>query len=170
MADQELPFSAIAAALVVIGAVLGAGGVYYLAPRAAPEEAASAVEHDHAMHGETDHAEHHGDAWAHPADVPAPTLSISVTPDPVSGWNLHLETTNFRFAPEASGIGAVAGEGHGHLYANGDKLARLYGPWHHIAALPKGEVEITVTLNTNDHRTIAVSGQPTEARQIVIVE
>ena len=38
-----------------------------------------------------------------------------------------------------------------HLYINGEKVARLYGPWYHIAYLEPGKNEILVTLNANNH-------------------
>ena len=93
----------------------------------------------------------------------APGLEISVAPDPSSGWNLHIGTENFRFAPEHAGSGHVAGEGHAHVYVNGEKIVRQYGPWLHLPPLPDGEAVIEVTLNGNDHRMLAVDGKPLKA-------
>ena len=146
-----------ALALLIIGLVFGGGIGFVIA-------AANGVTldgHDHATdHGPVqDHAQHDHSQTVE-AEGPAPTLMIHVTKDPVAGWNLHVMTTNFVFAPERSGASHVPGEGHAHLYANGTKIARLYGPWFHIDSLPAGEVEIEVTLNTNDHSGIAVDGTP----------
>ena len=155
-----------ALALLIIGLVFGGGIGFILA-------AANGVTldgHDHA----TDHVTQAGNADAHDhsqmIDVtgPVPTLAIEIAPDPVSGWNLHVITSHFAFSPGTSGGAHVNGEGHAHLYANGIKLARLYGPWFHIATLPEGEVEIAVTLNSNDHQALAVAGTPLEAMATVL--
>jgi len=99
--------------------------------------------------------EHHA-VLSLPPGSSAPKLSIRVEPDPESGWNLQLRTANFRFSPENASRRHQPGEGHAHLYVNGKKRARLYGHWFHIDRLPKGDVELSVTLNSNDHRTLAV--------------
>ncbi|MHA7775548.1 hypothetical protein [Roseibium sp. M-1] len=93
-----------------------------------------------------------------PAGPNAPTLDISLEPDPVSGWNLHILTENFTFAPAHAGLADVPGEGHAHIYVNGEKVARVYGPWFHVPALPKGAAMVEVTLNANDHSTLAIDG------------
>lgn len=90
----------------------------------------------------------------------APTIALSVLPDPVTGWNLHAETTNFVFAPANSGEAHLAGQGHAHIYLNGEKLARLYGNWFHLGSLPEGPVELRVGLYSNDHKSLSVAGAP----------
>lgn len=134
--------------------------------------------HDHADpgqhaagmdHGAMDHAMMHDT----PIDVPtadAPQIAIMVNPDPMAGYNLHVMTENFTFSPQNASLENVTGEGHAHVYINGEKLGRLYGAWMHLDALPKGEVAIEVTLNTNDHRPIAVNGAAISAVQMIIVE
>ncbi len=148
-----------ALALLLIGLVFGGAFGFVIA-------AANGVTldgHDHSQHLATDGE---GDAHDHSDIIEAtgtpPTITAEITPDPASGWNLHIRTTNFTFAPEASGAAHVEGQGHAHIYANGIKIARAYGPWFHIAALPEGAVEILVTLNTNDHRAIGVDGAPVQ--------
>ena len=106
------------------------------------------------------HASHNASVEAEGA---APTLAISLAKDPVAGWNLRLQTTNFHFAPEHAGCADAPGEGHAHLYLNGEKVSRLYGPWAHIAELPAGETIISVSLNANSHAAIAVDGTPVSA-------
>jgi hypothetical protein len=108
----------------------------------------------------------HDDRLALDPDT-APTLGIAMRPDPASGWNLEILTTNFAFAPEHAGLSHVSGEGHAHVYVNGAKLGRFYGPWIHLDRLPEGRVEIDVTLNANDHRLLAVGGRPVEKSVIV---
>lgn len=113
-----------------------------------------------------DHSAHmhaHGDALMLEAGDDAPTLAIDVTPDPVSGWNVNLKTSNFAFAPSRAGADHVPGEGHAHIYVNGEKIARIYGDWFHIDTLPAGPVEIEVTLTSNDHRALMVGETPLSA-------
>ena len=88
----------------------------------------------------------------------APAVSLAVHKDAQSGYNAQLTTTNFTFSPENASQDHVAGEGHAHLYINGEKVGRLYSDWHHIGALPEGTHTVRVTLNTNDHRGYAHDG------------
>ena len=86
----------------------------------------------------------------------APTLDLVVVRDVDHGWNVNIITENFRFSPEHVGGQPVPGEGHAHLYVDGKQVARVYGPWFHINKLPHGLVDITVTLNANDHSQLVV--------------
>lgn len=132
--------------------------------------------HDHAdpaQHGggHSEAAAHsHGNAVNLPAGVDAPGLAVKVFKDPMAGWNLHVAPTNFRFAPENASATDQPGEGHAHVYVNGVKLARLYGEWMHIPELPKGQVEVKVSLNTNSHGELTVEGIPVAASVNVEVE
>lgn len=102
--------------------------------------------------------------------VDAPEVAIDLTRDPMEGYNLHVQTSNFAFTPEAVGLGDVPGEGHAHVYVNGNKLGRLYGEWMHITHLPKGEVTVAVTLNSNNHSSLAVAGKPITATALLTVQ
>jgi hypothetical protein len=88
-----------------------------------------------------------------------PTVELTAVQDSVSGWNLHLVTTNFAFAPQRAGREVVLGEGHAHLYVDGTKRDRIYGPWYHLASLEPGSHTIEVTLNSNDHAVYQVKGE-----------
>lgn len=88
----------------------------------------------------------------------------------MSGWNLRLKTTNFEFSPENANGPHQAGEGHAHLYVNGKKRARLYGRWFHIDRLPPGRVALTVTLNSNDHRPLAVGMDRVQIDRMIVVD
>ncbi|WP_037547442.1 hypothetical protein [Stappia stellulata] len=117
----------------------------------------------HASHG-------HDEILSLIAGPNAPQLGIEVLQDPASGWNLHIETRNFRFAPEHASGAHVDGEGHAHIYINGEKVARHYGNWFHIATLPTGTNSVEVTLNANDHRALAVGSKPLRAKHTVTVD
>lgn len=96
----------------------------------------------------------------------APTLRIEAFRDG-PGWNLHVIVTNFELTPERVGSKHVAGEGHGHVYLNGVKQARLYSEWYHIDKVPDGDVVVRVTLNSNDHSALSVEASLIEATLIL---
>lgn len=81
---------------------------------------------------------------------------IEVVEDPVGGFNLYVVIENFEFAPELVNQDHAPGKGHAHIYVDGVKIARLYGPAYHIEHLSPGERHIAVTLNANDHRQYAI--------------
>lgn len=104
-------------------------------------------------------------------DVPAafaPAIELSVTEDPMTGWNVALVTRNFDFTPQSAGGPPVPNTGHAHLYVNGRKIARLYGSYYHIPDLPAGQHELTVTLSSNDHAYYAVDGVRIESRVVIV--
>lgn len=149
-------------AIFAIGLGLG-GGFGFLA---AASNNVTLDGHDHGAHG---HSAAHGDMHGHDhdamVDLPvdgAPSLSIKLLPDPVSGWNLHVQTESFRFAPEHAGAPHVPSEGHAHVYVDGTKIARLYGNWMHLAELPEAAT-VAVTLNSNDHKTLSIAGKALRA-------
>ncbi|MCV0424720.1 MAG: hypothetical protein K5905_04565 [Roseibium sp.] len=171
-------------ALFVIGLVFGGGIGFVLAAG----NGVTLDGHDHstaaghemrtasAQHG-TDHSGHstkqshtHDELLTVPSGPEAPSLNISITPDPASGYNLHIMTDNFTFAPERVSLDHVPGEGHAHVYVNGEKVARHYSSWLHLPSLPKGNATIEVTLNTNDHRMLAVESNPLKAAVTLNVE
>lgn len=80
-----------------------------------------------------------------------PTVKIHSKKDLMGGYNLHFQTTNFKFTPENAGDKDKPNEGHAHLYVDGKKVARVYGEWFHLD-LPKGNHEVKVSLNTNSHK------------------
>ncbi|MBL4598601.1 MAG: hypothetical protein JKX93_06480 [Rhizobiaceae bacterium] len=126
---------------------------------------AQSDDHDHSTHSHD-----HSKLVSLPAGADAPSIGIEIVKDPVGGWNLHIITTNFQFAPEAVNQHHQAGQGHAHIYVNGKKLARVYGPWFHIGSLPKGNVEVKVTLNSNDHSGLAVGEKALAATMNVVAE
>ncbi|WP_231618555.1 hypothetical protein [Nonomuraea sp. SBT364] len=105
-------------------------------------------------------------------DVPAaeaPSVRLEVRPDSDSGWNLRLVTERFTFTPDSVGGAALPGTGHAHLYLDGKKIARLYGPWHHLAreAVPPGSHTLAVRLSADDHTLWSVGGKPVEGTATV---
>lgn len=99
--------------------------------------------------------------------VGAPQVAIAVEKDAMNGWNVTVTTNNFRFTPEMVNSENIDNTGHAHLYVDGVKIARLYGPSYHIPDLPVGDHEISVNLSSNDHSYYMVDGDRIAARTIV---
>ncbi len=159
-------------ALFAIGLVFGGGAGFVLA-------AGNGITFDGHDHGDpAHHGGGHAETMAHdhsrsvnlPAGPNAPGLEIALTPDPMAGWNLQVLPQNFRFAPQNASGEDAPGEGHAHVYVNGVKLSRLYGNWMHIPELPKGEVEVEVSLNANSHSALTVDNEPVAASVTVQVD
>src|SRR5210317_2639752 len=95
------------------------------------------------------------------ANAPYPTLDVELIKDTKDGYNLIIETANFKFAPENVNLANNGNEGHAHIYVN-DVKYRQYSPYFHLSnnLLRKGENEIKVTLNSNDHSHLMVKGMP----------
>lgn len=87
-------------------------------------------------------------------------ITVEVTKDLMSGWNLYFETTHFQFSPENASTKHVCGQGHAHLLINGAKFARLYSNWFHIPELEYSINELEVSLNSNTHAVLVIDGNP----------
>jgi hypothetical protein len=131
--------------------------------------AGTSQEMEHMGHAHSDMHEHGHEKVEVPEAMAVPGVNIEVTQDLKSGWNVHVTTENFRFAPENASMEHSPGEGHAHLYVDGQKIARLYAKWYHIEELSSGQHEISVTLNANDHREYAVNDESISASTIVVV-
>jgi len=105
-----------------------------------------------------------------PDGVPTPDVEVTVHVDPKSGWNVEIETSEFRWAPENASTTPVMGEGHAHLYVDDHKVARVYGGWYFLGALEVGEHRVRVTLNANNHSDYAKDGVVLEDVATVIVK
>lgn len=164
--------------LFIIGATFGAAGGFVVAAANgvtfdghdhAKAGAHAGMDHNSMGRGDADHAMAH-DTPLEVDTATAPTVGVMVTKDPVAGHNLHVVVERFAFAPESVSLAHVEGEGHAHVYVNGVKISRLYGAWMHLDALPTGDVEIEVSLNTNDHRPLMLNGTPIAAKTTIAVK
>ncbi|MWB76402.1 hypothetical protein GLS40_00035 [Pseudooceanicola sp. 216_PA32_1] len=160
--------------MLVIGLFFGTGLGFLLAQAApAPEMA-----HDHSAHGapHDDNGPLDGAMAGHDhsklieTGTPVPSVSAEVMPEGGGGLNIHISLENFAFAPDKVNGPATPGEGHAHIYVNGVKELRAYGPWVNIAGLKPGPAEVRITLNANSHEQLAHDGQPIEATYQVTVE
>ncbi len=82
--------------------------------------------------------------------------SLAVVPLFFLGWLLTGASAHEANQPHWHIAQAHHGKkGHAHLYLNGKKVTRLYATSHFMDKLPKGNLEIRVTLNTNMHEDLS---------------
>lgn len=108
---------------------------------------------------DTGHSHGHSDVVDFEGDD-APTVEVTVTKDPKSGWNVSATVENFTITPENASTDPVDGEGHLHLLIDGEKVTRLYGTDWHIASLDEGTHEIDIEVSHNNHAAYGDSGEP----------
>ena len=106
-----------------------------------------------------------------PEGVAVPRLSITITPDVMSGYNLSIKTQNYVFMPPPfkgqtmetlmepvidPELGFV--QGHAHLYINSEKIQRIYGNNVHLpkSLFKNGMNQLNVTINNHAHMFWAV--------------
>ncbi|MCY3947387.1 MAG: hypothetical protein OXF44_14010 [Anaerolineaceae bacterium] len=88
----------------------------------------------------------------------APQVDVQLIPLASGGFNLRVQVMNFAFTPQKVDLAPLPNEGHAHLYVDGEKIARLYGEWFHLPALPAAAETLTVTLHANDHSVLTRDG------------
>ena len=116
-----------------------------------------------------DHSHHDHDLREVSQLANVPTLAIEVSEDSfANGWNIQLHTENFVFSPAHASSKNVDNEGHAHIFIDDKKIARAYGHWHYVFGLTPGRHTIRVSLNDNEHETLAVNGQPVQATSVII--
>lgn len=110
-------------------------------------------------------------AHTHTAESVAAPRPMSVRldwqPDPLGGANLQIAAEGFAFAPHKAGAAHTPGEGHAHIYVNGVKVGRLYGPAFYLGKLAAGDNAVRVTLNANSHEPYTWNGAPVEASAVI---
>ena len=97
------------------------------------------------------------------------SMELAAEVDAAGGLHIRIATENWQWAPEEVNQESRPGVGHAHIYANGEKLSRIYGPEHYVADLPPGQYEIRVDLNDNAHNALTVNGAPLAATAAVTI-
>lgn len=154
-------------ALLAVACLLVAGCIGVSSGDHPLDSQAGTTHHDEGMAA----MDHHDEPYNVPRGLPLPTIvTMDVVKDKKAGYNVHVTTSNFRFAPEHASGEHVEGEGHAHLYVDGVKINRVYGEWYHLPSLESGQRTIRMTLNANDHRVYARDGTPSAIEQTITVE
>ncbi|RNB84770.1 hypothetical protein [Brevibacillus panacihumi] len=87
-----------------------------------------------------------------PVGTEKPSLNLDIQVDGTTA-EVSLLTQNFEFVEENGdmSLDPVYGEGHAHLYLNGEAKGMIYQPEFLLKKLPKGEHELRVELNYSNH-------------------
>ncbi len=112
----------------------------------------------------------HGHSIEVPEGMTVPTISIEVVADPMSGQNLFVKLADFDVSPETASTDPVDGQGHLHLYVDGERTARFYNEALHLTGLSAGEHVIEVEVSANNHSAYTVDGEPIRAMATIEVE
>ena len=120
--------------------------------------------------GGGEHSHDHSAKEPGPLESTVPVnMDLTAEVDPAGGLHIRIATENWQWAPEEVNQESRPGVGHAHIYANGEKLSRIYGPEHYVADLPPGRYEIRVDLNDNAHNALTVNGAPLAATTAVTI-
>ena len=126
---------------------------------------AEVATHDSVGVSEVQQADHA--ATGHTATVMAsmlspPTVSITANLDATS-TTISIQLTHFDLSEAAVDGAHVDGQGHLHLYVDGEKISRVFSDTYQIDGLSPGTHIISVDLNSNDHRAYVIDGTKIEA-------
>ncbi|MBS9768589.1 MAG: hypothetical protein KGV44_13765, partial [Flavobacteriaceae bacterium] len=66
------------------------------------------------------------------------------------GYDIHIETENWKFTPENVGKPYTENEGHIHVYLDGQKAGRMYSNYFYLGKLTKGKHKVAITINGDD--------------------
>lgn len=146
--------------VMVISLLLGLGGGYAIGTGTSDNHVITMNSNKSHNHNDENMQKH--SLFEVPSDQ-APTVQLEVVEDAKSGYNVRIVTSNFTFTPEKVNTQNVIGEGHAHLYVDGEKISRLYANNFHYDVSFEGKKTFRVTLNANDHSEYAVNGQKIEA-------
>ncbi len=127
------------------------------------------MSHDGAMgdeHGDHDHGDAQSMEWDGGA---APEISIEVTGDNERGWTVSTSITNYTLA-DMTAADHVPGEGHAHIWLDGQVITMISEPTVVIPTLDPGTHEIIVTLSSNTHMEYTRGGERLMARTTIEVE
>jgi len=99
-----------------------------------------------------------------PAGSEKPSLNMDIEVDGTTA-EVSLLTQNFQFVQDGMSQQLVFGQGHAHLYIDGEAKGMIYQPEFLLKKLPKGEHELRVELNYSNHLPYKV-----EATQTFVVK
>lgn len=119
--------------------------------------------------GESTQTADHGATPHGPVESPVP-IAVDFTAELEDGAvHLDISTEGWRWAPEEVNGADSDGAGHAHVYADGVKLGRIYGPYYYLDGLDPGDHELRVALNTNGHSDLTWQGQAVESTKTVTI-
>ena len=119
----------------------------------------------------SDSSAHQHGAAAHDSIESEVPISVSFTTevDDHGVVDVQITTEGWLWTPDNVDGEHVPGEGHAHIYVDGVKIDRVYGPSYRLEGLEPGERQVRVTLNSNSHDELTYGGNAVEAVSIVTI-
>ncbi len=124
---------------------------------------------DHSDAAEDGDMDHDDDLIEIPSGMAVPGVALEIFDDAKSGHNVHVNLTNFELAPQHASTEPIDGQGHMHLYIDGEKVMRFYNDWIHVDGLEAGEHNLVVELSANNHAAYAENGEAIRAMSTITV-
>ena len=119
---------------------------------------------DDAKHSDGDgHDHHHDEVLNVPDSMEIPNVEITATADDLGGHIIQVELESFEISAKNASTDPVDGQGHMHLYIDGERVKRFYNTTLYVDGLSEGEHAIEVELSANNHAAYAVDNQPIKA-------
>ena len=97
------------------------------------------------------------------------SVAVAAAVEENGGVHVRIDTEGWRWAPEEVNESDSEGAGHAHIYVDGEKLSRVYGPYYYLPSLEPGPRDIKVSLNTNAHSELTWEGSLLEATTAVTI-
>ena len=94
-------------------------------------------------------------------------VSLMTDVDDHGGVDVHIMADGWTWS--TGGADYVQGEGHAHIYVDGELLRMVYEPDNHLEGLAPGERQIRVALSANNHASLTYNGEPIEATATVTI-
>ena len=94
-------------------------------------------------------------------------VSLMTDVDDHGGVDVHIMADGWTWS--TGGADYVQGEGHAHIYVDGELFKMVYEPDNHLEGIAPGERQIRVALSANNHASLTYNGEPIEATAMVTV-
>ena len=96
------------------------------------------------------------------SEVPI-SISFTTEVDDHGGVDIQITTEGWLWTPDNVDGEHVTGEGHAHIYVDGVKIGRIYGPTYYLEGVEAGERQVRISLNSNSHDELTYDGNAVEA-------
>ena len=122
------------------------------------------------FHGEPAGAGDAGTGHDHERKEAASPVGLTMDANYVDGGiHVTMDTEGWTWAPEEVNAEFVEGQGHAHIYVNGDKVDTVLGPYYFVQHPEPGSHEVRISLNNNDHSEVTWQGEVVAAAATVVV-
>lgn len=99
-----------------------------------------------------------------------PGVAMNLTQDANGNYVVEIDTKNFTWAEESDEPNFVIGEGHAHIYLDGEKVAASYSSSYVLPEMNSGLYEVRVSLVSADHQEYLINNLPIEDSQYLRVQ